>query len=169
MRKPREFPGQLWFDFGPARLPRFAHPSNDNERLLNLQAEWLEDGDADARELLWTESRRIAVRCVMGMYVRRGIRYTRDDVDDRASDALLYVFRRYDNPNVRLKDTTYRRRYGWNYCVLNNFVSVIRQGVRHAVDWRSKADGLVDYVDYDTVMALARSREDSENEDYCLP
>ena len=162
-------PGQLWFDFSPLRLPRFKSPSSDNERLLNLQAMWLEDGDEKARIALWEEARRIAERCVMGMYGSRGIRYTRDDVDDKASEALVYVFRRYDNPNVRLGATTYRRRYGWNYCVLNNFVSVIRQGVRHAVDWRSKADGLVDYVDYDTVMALARSREDSENEDYCLP
>lgn len=162
-------PGQLWFDFGPVRLPRFDRPSNDNEWLLTLQAMWLEDGDVEARIALWEESRRIAERCVMGMYASRGIKYTRDDVDDRASDALLYVFRRYDNPCVRWRGTTYLRKYGWNYCVLSNFVSVIRQGVRHAVDWRSKAESLVDYVDYDTVMALSRSREDSEDEDHDMP
>lgn len=169
MQVRRTPPGQLWFDFGPVRLPRFDRPSNDNEWLLTLQAMWLEDGDGEARIALWEESRRIAERCVMGMYASRGIKYTRDDVDDRASDAMLYVFRRYDNPSVRWRKTTYRRKFGWNYCVLSNFVSVIRQGVRHAVDWRSKADSLVTYVDYDTVMALSRSREESGGDDYDMP
>ena len=39
-------------DFSRKILPRYASPSTDNERLLTLQARWLEDGDPGAEGIL---------------------------------------------------------------------------------------------------------------------
>ena len=166
---------QLEFDFdAPVRLPRYDNPSGDNELMLTLQARWLEDGDTSAESELSTEARKMAERCVMGLYKARGIKYTREDVDDRASSALLYVMRRYRNPSVKCRTkngwkTTYKKAYGWNYCVLKDFVSVIRQGVRHAVDWRSKSEQIMDYVDYETLAALVAGVQEESGEDYFMP
>ena len=150
---------QLSLDFSRKILPRYASPSTDNERLLTLQARWLEDGDPGAEAMLWEAVRGIAGRCVRGIVKRRGLHMGQEEIEDRTGDAVLYVMRRYRNKRVRLKTpsgrvTTYLDEYGWNYCVVKDFVSVVVNGVRHAVDYRTKSERLVDYVDSEKLERL---------------
>lgn len=142
------------------RLPRFRNPESDNERLLTYQAEWLEDGNEVSRGRLWKLALRVARRCASGVYRKRKVMFSREDVEDAAAEAVLYVFRRYECTLVQIRRKGsvrgyYRDLYGWNYCVLKDFVSVIKNGVRHAIDYRTKAEGLVDFVDSSVLEAIA--------------
>ena len=156
------------------RLPRFECPCNDNERLLTWQAEWLEDGSENARARLWDLAIRIAERCAVGMYRSRKVKFRREDVEDVAHEGVLYVFRRYSFPYVQARHGGnvrgyYIDLYGWNYCVLKDYVSIIKNGVRHAIDYRTKADRLLDFVDADIIDALAEDGGFERDEDNGMP
>lgn len=56
-----------------------------------------------------------------------------DLYEEKKACAVEYVLRRY------------KTRFG--YCVTSNFISVLRDGVRHALYHRTKADMLVDFVE----------------------
>ena len=164
---------QLWLDFS-YHLPRYKKPITDNEKLLTYQAEWLEDQREDARVKLWTLMLSVATKATRGFYRKQGLRVYPDDVQDKASEAVWYIMRRYENPKTKCwchdwnPETgrpgvmrTYKQVYGFNYCVTKDFLSVITQGVRHAVQYRTKAEGLVDYVD-DTTLQRLICKEDEE-------
>ncbi|MBP5283525.1 MAG: hypothetical protein J6Y93_02540 [Treponema sp.] len=174
---PENFKNRLQVELcftGKVRLPRYDSPKTDNERLLTYQAEWLEDGSDAAREQLWNLAVKVARRCAAGVFRMRKIKFTRDDVDDVACEGILYVFRRYKSPLVQQKRKGkvvgyYIDLYGWNYCVLKDYVSVIKNGVRHAIDYRTKADRLVDFVDGSVLEIMTAEKEFLENENYGMP
>lgn len=172
MRRRREDnPLQLSLDFSRQLLPRFYRPANDNERLLTLQAQWLEDGREDARRELWSLLYEVSVRSVKGYYAKHGLRIYQETVEDKALESMWYIMRRYSNPKTKCWSSrlgqmvTYRDVYGYNYCVVKDFISVIQSGVRHAVHYRTKADGLVDYVDDVTLQKLRGYSEEEEDAD----
>ncbi len=137
--------------FPRARLPRFDNPATDNERLLTYQARWLEDGDEGARASLWELALVVATRCCRSVFWKRRLRPGREVVEDCAMEAVLYLMGRYSSPvtYTRAQDgrqVRFRDVYGWNYCVMRDYVSALAQAVRHAVDYRTKADRLVEFV-----------------------
>ena len=156
--------------FPRARLPRFANPETDNERLLTFQARWLEDEDEAARASLWELALAVCVRRCRSAFWKRKLHPCPEAVEDCSMEAVLYVMGRYASPVtytrtadgslVRVRDV-----YGWNYCVLTDYVSVIAQAVRHAMDYRTKADKIVSFVPAEELNAIAGG----DFEDDCLP
>ena len=114
-------------------LPYFNEPKDDNERLLNLQYEYLQYGSSDAWDGLWKLSYKVALGMVRSMCAAKRLRLDCDEVQDKAVAACEYVLRRY------------KTRKGWH--VKSSFMSVIKHGVVHALFYRSNADELVDFVD----------------------
>ncbi len=155
--------------FPRARLPRFDNPATDNEKLLTFQARWLEDGDEAARASLWELALEVSVRCCRSVFWKRKLRPCAEVVEDCSMEAVLYVMGRYASPvtYTRTADGSlvrFRDVYGWNYCVLTDYVSVIAQAVRHAMDYRTKADKIVSFVPAEELNAIAGG----DFEDDCL-
>lgn len=155
--------------FPRARLPRFDNPSTDNERLLTYQARWLEDGDEGARASLWELALVVAARCARGEFWKRHVRPRDGDTEDCAMEAVLYVMGRYSSPVTYTRTADgrlirFRDVYGWNYCVMKDYVSVLAQAVRHAMDYRTKADKIVSFVPAEELNLIAGG----DVEDDCL-
>ncbi|MBQ3801216.1 MAG: hypothetical protein II837_13070 [Treponema sp.] len=156
--------------FPRARLPRFDNPSTDNERLLTYQARWLEDGDEGARASLWELALVVADRCARGEFWKRHVRPRDGDTEDCAMEAVLYVMGRYASPATMArakggKPRRFRDVYGWNYCVMKDYVSVLAHGVRHAMDYRTKADCLVEFIPGEELELITGG----QYEDYGMP
>ncbi len=156
--------------FPKRRLPRFPCPKSDNERLLTYQARWLEDGDEESWAKLWSLALAVAGRCCRGLFFKRKLHVEPEDVEDFASSAVLSVMNRYHSPatSVRLgpgRYARYRDLYGWNYCVLKDYVSVLKRSVRQVVDYRTEADRIVDFVAGEELDYIAGGC----HEDDCMP
>ena len=113
--------GQLEFDFVERkpvrRLKRYDCPHNDNERLLNYQADWLEKQDPEAWSSLWQLSGEVAMRMIQAQMRKKRFYLDSMTMQDRASDAVIYVLRRF--------------RKGWY--VKRSFISALKGGVVHAL------------------------------------
>jgi hypothetical protein len=106
------------------RLPYYPHPRDDNQRLLNYQHDWLEKQDPKAWTKLWNLAQKVARRMIRAQARRRGFYLDELAVDDRTSDAVCYVLRRYQ--------------YGWY--VKKAYLKAIKEGVVHALWYRTLAD-----------------------------
>ncbi len=148
--------GQLLFDFGTGTggerledvLPHYDNPATDNQRLLNMQYDYLVHGSGEAWEGLWSLSYSVACRLVRNMASRHRLRLGECDVMDKAQGAVEYVLRRYAPDRCG----------GRQYFVRKNFVSQLRGGVLHSLFYRTKGDALVDFWDSDSINAYIDSR-----------
>lgn len=140
---------QLWlpFEVPPAPTPpRFAAPSNDNERLLNAQAD-IKAGVAQG----WRDMYRLGVSVALRMLGDLSRRYpaikamSSAELEERAHDAVVYILEGY------LSDE--------RFVITKSFTSYLWLRVRAAVLNHSKADELVTFVDDET---LARFIEDGQ-------
>lgn len=122
MRELRE--KEVWERLSKRHLVRYEHPRDDNQRLLNFQYEWLEHGDERAWAQLWILAQKVARRMVQKAGARTGFRFTREDMEDRVMVAVEYVLRRYQA--------------GWY--VQRAYLKAIKEGVVHAMWYRTKAD-----------------------------
>ena len=140
---------QQEFDFGepyepggeepkPA-LPRFDSPRNDNERLLNWQHDYKLNGDADALNRMYRLGRRIALRYIetSARNNRHVAELPRSDKEEKAHNAITYIIARY----LRVKD----------FAIRESFTAYLYLRVRHELFYRRKVDGLVDFVDLETL------------------
>jgi hypothetical protein len=155
--------------FPRARLPRFDNPATDNEKLLTFQARWLEDGDEAARASLWELALVVSVRCCRSAFWKRKLHPCPEAVEDCSMEAVLYVMGRYSSPVTYTRSADgrlirFRDVYGWNYCVMKDYVSVLAQAVRHAMDYRTKADKIVSFVPAEELNLIAGG----DVEDDCL-
>lgn len=106
-------------------LPYYANPVNDNELLLNYQHAWLVHGDFAARQKMFELGYKVMKRLLWRKMKKSGLGYLDKELqDDIVSNAFVYVFRRFD--------------YG--YCVTKNFLTVLNDGLRHALYYRTMAD-----------------------------
>ena len=85
-------------------------------------------------------------------------------------EAVLYVMGRYASPSTMArarggKPRRFRDVYGWNYCVMKDYVSVLAHGVRHAMDYRTKADCLVEFIPGEELELITGG----QYEDYGMP
>lgn len=140
---------QQEFDFGepyePAgekpkpALPHFDRPRNDNERLLNWQHDYKANGDADALNRMYRLGRRIALRYIetAARNNRHVAELPRSDKEEKAHNAITYIIARY----LRVKD----------FAIRESFTAYLYLRVRHELFYRRKVDGLVDFVDLETL------------------
>ena len=108
-------------------LPYFENPQNDSERLFTLQYKYLKNGDEAARKELYLLSYEIMRRLLWRRMKKGGLGWL--DVEQQneiVADAFLYVFRRYER--------------GQGYVVTKSFISVLKNGVKHALDYTTMKD-----------------------------
>jgi len=112
-------------------LPFFAEPKTDSEILINLQYAYLARKDRKAQTALWLKAIVIAKKFIRRERKEKGFFLDDSDFEEKAVEAVEYIMRRY----ARRKD---------NYCwsVRKNYVSVIYNGVRHALYYQSKTEQL---------------------------
>lgn len=110
-----------------AELPYFENPKNDSEKLFNLQYKYLKEGDKAARQELYLLSYKIMRRILWRRMKKGGLGWLDEERQDEiVADAFLYVFRRYER--------------GKGYVVKKSFISVLKGGVRHAVEYTTMKD-----------------------------
>lgn len=127
-------------------LPYFDTPRDDNQRLLNYQHDWLTNGDEKAWEKLWVLARKVARRMIRAQARRKGFSLDRLDEDDRVDTAVCYVLRRYQD--------------GWY--VKKAYLKAIKEGVVHALWYRTKADEIQDSVGDETLNQVRTYDEKDE-------
>lgn len=118
---------QLEFDFGiknkpKENLPHFLTPQNDNEKMLELQYCYLKNNNKKALAELWIMAIQLAKKIIHNERKKRGCFLSREDIEDKASEAVIYVLRRYEKTNGK-------------WFVKKNFISEIFLGVIHALDY----------------------------------
>lgn len=123
-------------------LPYFDTPRDDNQRLLNYQHDWLTFGDSRAWQNLWELARKVARRMIRAQARRKGFTLDRLDEDDRVDTAVYYVLRRYQD--------------GWY--VRKAYLRALKDGVVHALWYRTKADEIQDSVG-DEQLAQVRTED----------
>lgn len=108
-------------------LPYFANPQNDEEKLFSLQYKYLKSGDITARQDMYKLSYQVMKR-ILWAYMKNGRLGWMDDEaqNDIVSEAFLYVFRRFEN--------------GTGYVVKKSFISVLKGGIKHALEYTTMKD-----------------------------
>lgn len=113
--------------YSETELPYFENPKNDSEKLFNLQYKYLKEGDKVARQELYLLSYKIMRRILWRRMKKGGLGWLDEERQDEiVADAFLYVFRRYER--------------GKGYVVKKSFISVLKGGVRHAVEYTTMKD-----------------------------
>lgn len=108
-------------------LPYFENPQNDSERLFNFQFKYLKEGDIKARQELYMLSYKIMKRILWARMKKGGLGWLDEESQNEiVSDAFLYVFRRYER--------------GLGYSVTKSFISVLKGGVKHAIEYTTMKD-----------------------------
>lgn len=109
------------------KLPYFENPSNDSEKLFNLQFKYLKNGDEEARKELYLLSYEIMRRLLWSRMKKGGMGWLDEEQQNEiVADAFWYVFRRYE------------RKMG--YVVTKSFISVLKNGIKHALEYTTMKD-----------------------------
>lgn len=113
--------------YNSQELPYFENPENDSERLFNLQFKYLKNGDEEARRELYLLSYEIMRRLLWRRMKKGGLGWLDSEKQNEiVADAFLYVFRRYER--------------GMGYVVTKSFISVLKNGVKHALEYTTMKD-----------------------------
>ena len=108
-------------------LPYFEKPTNDSESLFTLQYRYLKEGDETARKELYQLSYEIMRRLLWRRMKKGGLGWLdKEQQNEIVADAFLYVFRRYER--------------GRGYVVTKSFISVLKNGIKHALEYTTMKD-----------------------------
>lgn len=142
-------PVQLEFDFGelpneeaekpkPA-LPHFDNPKCDNERLLNYQWAYKENGDQNALNSMYTLGYKIALKYIStkAQKNRHIAELCRSDKEEKAHNAITYIIARY----LKLSD----------FAIRESFTAYLYLRVQHELFYQRKVDKIVSFVDIETL------------------
>lgn len=128
--------------YSSAELPYFENPANDSERLFNLQFRYLKNGDEEARKELHLLSWRIMKRLLWQRMKKGGMGWLDEERQNEIiSDAFVYVFRRYEK--------------GEGYAVTKSFISVLKNGIRHAAGYTTMKDSEISLDDVKNITQKA--------------
>ena len=140
-------PVQLEFDFDelpkeaekpkPA-LPHYDQPQNDNERLLNYQWAYKENGDNSALNAMYALGYTIAMKYISAKAKknRHIAELCRSDREEKAHNAITYIIARY----LRDKD----------FVIIRSFTGYIYLRIQHELYYYRKVDKIVSFVDMET-------------------
>ena len=108
-------------------LPRpCEEPKDDNEQMLLAQWQWLRNHDEEARKRFFLMGYEVLRRILWAEKKKRKLYMTDEQDMDAISTAFEYVFRRYSK--------------GKGYYVSKNMIVILKGGIQHALDYRTKAD-----------------------------
>jgi hypothetical protein len=92
-----------------------------------LQFKYLKNGDEEARRELYLLSYEIMRRLLWRRMKKGGLGWLDSEKQNEiVADAFLYVFRRYER--------------GMGYVVTKSFISVLKNGVKHALEYTTMKD-----------------------------
>lgn len=140
-------PVQLEFDFDelpkeaekpkPA-LPHYDQPQNDNERLLNYQWAYKENGDNSALNAMYALGYTIAMKYISAKAKknRHIAELCRSDREEKAHNAITYIIARY----LRDKD----------FVIIRSFTGYLYLRIQHELYYYRKVDKIVSFVDMET-------------------
>lgn len=138
-------PVQLELDFGelpkeaqkPA-LPRFDNPKCDNERLLNYQWAYKENGDKNALNLMYALGYRIALKYIStkAQKNRHIAQLCGSDREEKAHNAITYIIARY----LKVPD----------FAINESFTAYLYLRIQHELFYTRKVDRIVQFVDMET-------------------
>lgn len=124
--------------------PYYDDPQNDNERLLNYQYEYLKNDNQYAWGQLIELSFIVAKRLVWKWMKQKRVRLDEIEQDEKTSIAVEYVLRRYKT-NI-------------GYCINTNYISALKDGVKHAMLYITKLDMETTYMSD----VMEKSMEDAD-------
>ncbi|WP_147612314.1 hypothetical protein [Treponema pectinovorum] len=133
-------------DYFLENLTTYEKPRNDNERLCNLQAQYLRTGSKQAEAELWLSCLEIAHKLINKEKREKRFYLDEDEKQDKAIEAVEYVLKRYKKQykNQRAKGKM-NSKY---WAVKKSFLNALYGGVRHALYYNGgqKPSIKVDYV-----------------------
>lgn len=113
--------------YDAVEIPYFEHPQDDSEKLFNLQYKYLKNGDEAARAELFELGYEIMRRILWRAMKKGGLGWLDEEQQNEiVADAFLYVFRRYER--------------GMGYVVTTSFISVLKNGIKHALEYTTMKD-----------------------------
>lgn len=114
-------------------LKYFPEPKNDNEKLFNLQKQFLESGDKKYFWEMWLLSRHVARNLIIKEMQKKRKKLDESELEEKIEDTCEYLLRRFFTRS--------------NYCVTTNFIIALRDSMRHALYYRTKLDKATCYID----------------------
>lgn len=139
-----------------AEPPYFENPANDNEKLLNYQYEFLK-GDKKAFDRLYKLSVELCGKFISGIsktnpHVKK---MPVEERKEKAHDAVCYIAEQY------------RRKKSW--FISGNFPGYLYLRVLKELYGETKAQQIVDYVDFDELKGIAvPQKAESISEEKCV-
>lgn len=136
---------QQEFDFGELRkeskksaLPHFDKPKNDNERLLNYQWAYKENGDQSALNSMYTLGYKIALKyiSIKAQKNRHVAELCKSDKEEKAHNAITYIIARY----LKVSD----------FAIKESFTAYLYLRIQHELFYTRKVDKIVQFVDMET-------------------
>ena len=114
---------------------------NDNEKLLELQEEYLKTKSQESWNELFILSLSVCKNIVVSEFVKNKIMFTQDELYNYAVDACIYVLRRYKPQcNSYQNRITRRNRSKGNYRITVNFITALNYGVKHALYYTNREE-----------------------------
>lgn len=132
-------PVRLEFEMGELPLPHYTEPKSDNERLLNLQYDYKENGNAQALNAIYALGCTIALKYINAKVGKNShiAHMSDDEKKEKAHNAITYIIARY----LRVKDFSIRK----------SFTSYLYLRVQHELYYQRKVDKIVDFVDWESL------------------
>jgi hypothetical protein len=117
-------------------LPFYETPSNDNQRLLNMQYEYKAKGNAQALNAMYALGCTIALKYINAQAGKNPhiAHMSDDEKEGKAHNAITYIIARY----LKVKDFSIRK----------SFTSYLYLRVQHELYYQRKVDKIVDFVDW---------------------
>lgn len=119
-------------------LPHFDNPKCDNERLLNYQWEYKENGDQNALNSMYKLGCKIALKYIStkAQKNRHIAELCKSDKEEKAHNAITYIISRY----LRVQD----------FVIMESFTSYLYLRIQHELFYTRKVDKIVQFVDMET-------------------
>lgn len=127
-------------------LPYFSEPKNDNERLLNAQRDYI-SGNAKAAEYLYTKGAEIALRYINTAARKNRLVACLDGATraEKAHNAAVYIIEQYiKHPE---------------WYIRTSYTGYLYLRVQHELFYKTKADEIVDFVDWENLKNISFKEE----------
>lgn len=106
------------------QLPFYESPVNDNEKLFNYQYAWYKQNNYEARQQMFLLGYKVLQRLLWSYLKKKKCYIDEERQTEIVHCAFEYVFRRFDK----------------GYYVTKNFIVVLKDGLRHALFYRTSAN-----------------------------
>lgn len=118
-------------------LHHYPEPKCDNERLLNMQYDYKENGNAQALNAMYALGCKIALKYINAKAGKNPhiAHMSDDEKEEKAHNAITYIIARY----LRVKD----------FIIRKSFTSYLYLRVQHELFYQRKVDKIVDFVDWE--------------------